>query len=213
MQPERVPTYPIEREEPGQLRRRTFSIGSHRRLSMRLGIFWAVVMLSGLSCNALASSSGSNEPPVADDQSYSLEEALAVTPVDRRQSVLDLMGPPDAFKITFQELDGSIVRSEEWSYFDSLTRFDFIDGEMLWTVDLDPVPDASLYAHRYDPRDYVAYMSTAEVEDLLSDQILERTDLAEADIEAGLLMSGDQILLGFDDDRLVFVQTFILTPE
>ncbi len=170
MRPHGAHTYAAELERSDPSGRNTVSFGFHGHLSVRLGIFWAAVMLSGLSCNALASSSGPSEPPVADGQGYSLEEALAVKPEDRRGNVLDQMGPPDALKIIFQELDGSIVAREEWSYFDSLTRFDFVDGELLWTVDLDPVPDGSLYAHRYDPRDFVAYMSPAEVEDMLADQ-------------------------------------------
>lgn len=173
----------------------------------------AVLLPAGLACNLL----GYGKEPTAtlepEFEGYSLEEALAVEPEDRRETVLELMGPPDAFRITFQELEGSVVRMEEWSYFDALTRFDFIDGELLWTVELEPVPDGTLYAHRYDPRNFTAYMSTSQVTALLEDQELERVDLTEADIEAGLIMAGDQILLGFDDDRLVYVQTFILIPE
>lgn len=142
----------------------------------------------------------------------SLEEAVAVQPEDRRPTVLEEMGAPDAFTITFQELEGTVVRWEEWSYFDFDSRFDFLDGELVWTVELEPMPDGSIYAHFYDPRDFDAYMSVGAVRQLLVDQELVEIDLAEGDIPGGLILAADQILLGFDTDRLVYVETFALAP-
>ncbi|TFH32464.1 MAG: hypothetical protein E4G99_12695 [Anaerolineales bacterium] len=142
----------------------------------------------------------------------SLEDALAVTPEDRRDTVLEEMGAPDAFTISFEELEGIPVRWETWSYFDFNSRFDFMDGELLWTIELEPVSDGSIYAHFYDPRDFQASLSVAEVRTLLSDQQLVEIDLSEGDIPGGYILAGDQILLGFDQDRLVYVETFILSP-
>jgi len=49
------------------------------------------------------------------------------------------------------------------------------------------------------------------VKALLDDQILDEIDLSDVDLEGGVALAGDQILLGFQDDRLVFVETVILT--
>jgi hypothetical protein len=143
----------------------------------------------------------------------SLEEALAVPVEDRRPRVLEEMGAPDTFTIKFEALEGQVVRWEEWSYFDFNARFDFVDGELLWTVDLEPVPEDTLYAHFYDPREFEADMSEAQVRALLADQDLVSLPMNDADVPEGMLLAGDQIVMGFDKDRLVYVETFALTLE
>jgi hypothetical protein len=150
---------------------------------------------------------------IYDEAGISFEEALAVPSEDQRPNILDQLGPPDAFTLEWQELEGELVRWEEWSYFDFQSRFDFVDGELLWTLDLDPAPSGSIYAHAIDPLAFNAGMSVAEIQALLSDVELVELPLEEAEIPGGLLLAGDQVLLGFDQDRLVYVQTFILTPE
>jgi hypothetical protein len=146
-------------------------------------------------------------------QAMSLEEALEIAPQDSRPTLLEEMGPPDAFSITFDELEGQVVRWESWSYFDFNTQFDFIDGELLWSVELEAVPDGSIYAHWYDPLEFQAGMSAAEVKQLLVGQELLEVNLDALDLEGGLALAGDQILLGFQDDQLVYVETLILSPD
>lgn len=174
-----------------------------------LPLFMILISLPLLACNLLnllgSRGSGSEE--------MSLEEALEVAPVDSRPTVLEEMGPPDAFTVKFQELEGQTVRWETWSYFDFVTLFEFIDGELLWTIELEQVPDGSLYAHFYDPADFQAGLSPGEVKNLLSDQELLEIDLDALDLEDGLALAGDQILFGFDDNQLVYVETFILSPD
>jgi hypothetical protein len=150
---------------------------------------------------------GGNESPM------SLEEALAVEPDDARPTVLEEMGPPDAFSITFDELEGQIVRWESWSYFDFETQFDFIDGELLWSVELEEVEDGSIFAHWYDPLDFRAGMSRTQVEVLLADQELLEVDLDALDLDGGLILAGDQIMLGFQENQLFYVETMILSPD
>lgn len=197
-----MPTEPLERR--GMDRKLAFEPRSFHSLDRPLPLLAGVVLLiAGMACNA----------PLLTGEAMTVEEALAVEPVDRRQEVLEEMGAPDAFTITFQQIEGQTVRWEEWSYHEFDSRFDFVDGELLWAVELEPVPDGSIYAHFYDPRDFHASMTTAEARQLLADQELVQVDLAEGDIPGGLLLAGDQILLGFENDRLVYVQTLILTPE
>lgn len=146
-------------------------------------------------------------------EQMTLEEALAVPPEDRRPTVLEEMGAPDTFTIQFQELEGETVRFESWSYFDFQSRFDFVDGELLWTADLEPLPDGSLFPHYYHPADFQAGMTADEVRELLGGVELLEIDLAEGDIPGGLGMVGDQILLGFDQGGLVYVETLALSPD
>ena len=170
--------------------------------------FLILVSISLLSCNLFNIIGNRASEPEA----MSLEEALDVTPVDSRPTVSEEMGPPDAFTIKFQELEGQIIRWETWSYFDFVTLFEFIDGELLWTIELEEVPDGSIYAHFYDPAEFQAGMSPADVKNLLSDQELLEIDLAALDLEDGLALAGDQIIFGFDKDQLVYVETVILSP-
>jgi len=149
----------------------------------------------------------------SESDSMTLEKALEVTPLDSRPTVIEEMGPPDAFLIKFQELEGQAVRWETWSYLDFTTLFQFIDGELIWTIELEEVPDGSIFAHWYDPADFRAGMSSADVKNLFADQELLEIDLAALDLEGGLALAGDQILFGFDDDQLVYVETVILSPD
>lgn len=150
---------------------------------------------------------------LSEETGMSLEEALSMPVEDHRERMLELMGPPDTFRLIFQELVGSLVRREEWSYYDLGARFDFVDGQLIWSVDLEPVPEVAVYAHFYDPRDFNAYMSTAEAREVLADQELAEMDLTDGDIPGGLMLGADQLMLGFDQDRLVYAESFYLVPE
>lgn len=149
----------------------------------------------------------------SDSPEMSLEEALQVTSEDRRPTVREEMGAPDTFTVHFQALEGETVRFESWSYFDFQSRFDFVDGELLWTADLEPLPDGSLFPHYYQPDDFQAGMTVDEVRELLGGKELLAIDLAEGDIPGGLALVGDQILLGFDQGGLVYVETLALAPD
>ena len=48
---------------------------------------------------------------------------------------------------------------------------------------------------------------------LLVGQELLEMDLAEGDIPGGLMLVADQLMLGFDQDRLVYAESFYLAPE
>ena len=126
---------------------------------------------------------------MAQETGMTLEEALDIPAEDHRERLLELMGPPDTFRLTFQELEGTDVRWEEWAYYDLGARFDFVDGQLLWTVELEPPLDLAIYAHFYDPAKSRADMSPAGGQTLLADQEVSRKmDLAEGDIPGGLMM-------------------------
>lgn len=147
------------------------------------------------------------------EQDMTLEEALAILPDDHRPQVLKQMGPPDIFRITFTTIDSQPVRQEEWSYLDDNTRFDFIDGTLVWSLALEPMPEGYLAAPQYDPLSFTPGMTPTEVQAMLESQELLQVDMAESGVPGGLVMAGDQILIGFDQGRLVSVETFALTPE
>jgi hypothetical protein len=150
---------------------------------------------------------------LSEETGMSLEEALTMPVEDHRGRMLELMGPPDTFRLIFQELEGTVVRREEWAYYDLGARFDFVDGGLIWSVDLESVPEVAVYAHFYDPRDFTAYMSTAEAREVLEGQELAEMGLSDGDIPEGYFIGADQLMLGFDQDRLVYAESFYLVPE
>lgn len=185
---------------------------------------FAVLLLiaAGLACNMPGTGSEEIQPEEMDhpevdtlmeEVGISLDEVMATPALDERLETLELLGAPDVFTLQWQLLQGQSVRWEEWSYFDFESRFDFVDGVLLWVMDIDPAPSGSVYAHVFNPLEFEVGMTMAEVQSILPDIAMTEITLEEADIPGGVLFAGDQILLGFDDGGLVYVQTFMLEPE
>jgi hypothetical protein len=181
-----------------------------------------VLLIAALACNLPGNvpnggqSDEIDHPEVdtlMEEVGISLDEVMAAPSIDERPETLELLGAPDAFTLQWQELQGQSVRWEEWSYYDFESRFDFVDGVLLWTLDIEPAPSGSIYAHAYNPLEFEAGMTIAEVQDMLPDMVMTEFPLDEVDVPEGLLFTGDPILLGFDEGGLVYVQTFILEPE
>jgi hypothetical protein len=145
--------------------------------------------------------------------SMTLDQALEVTPRDDRPGILEQMGQPDAFRITFEPLNSKMTRYEEWSYFDDQTQFDFMDGTLIDTVQLEPVPDGTIFASNYNPLSFQPQMTTSQVKSILSSVQFTELDTSDAGQAGGMILAGQQILLGFDQGQLVYVETLLLTPE
>ena len=192
-----------------------------RLLPLRSILLLAAIPISALACSLAGffpSASPQSEVDLAavsviyDAAGISLEEALAVKTEDRRPEVLALMGVPDAFTLEWQVLNEQYVRWEEWSYFDFGSRFDFVDGELLWTIDIDPAADGSIYAHTFDPMIFQPGMSPTDLKAAFPDLPFMEIPLEEADIPSGMLLVTDQFMAGFSEGYLVYVQTFIMSP-
>ena len=131
--------------------------------------------------------------------------------VDSRPFLLAELGGPDAFRISWDEFDGEIVRSESWTWFDAATQIDLIDGEVLWSIAIEPLPDGALLPIAYAPSEFKVLQSSAQVRELLTGVELEEIEASdELETEGAFLLAGEQILLAFIDDQLVYVETFPL---
>jgi len=120
------------------------------------------------------------------------------------------MGSPDAFVITVDEVDGVLVRAESWLYYEVATQIDLLDGEILWTVELEPLASGALYPLWFEPAQFDLLASTEDVRSGLADVELEEIGIEDEAFESGLFLAGEQLLLGFVDDQLVYVETFPL---
>jgi hypothetical protein len=141
------------------------------------------------------------------------ETTLDEAAIDRRPEIRAHLGGPDAFVLTVDEVDGELVRFESWMYYETATQFDLAGGELLWSVDLDVLPDGSLYPLGYDPDMFEMLASTAEVRALLPDVELTEVPLKDKAIPGGLFLAGEQLLLAFVDDKLIYAESFALVPE
>ena len=166
----------------------------------------ALLILVGLACSLPTALNP------ASTKNMSLDQALAVVPRDDRPEILASMGRPDAFRITFETLNSTVVRYEEWSYFDDQTCLDFMDGTLVSTIKLDPLPDGSIFASDIDPQSFRADMSADDVKALFPDQQLLEVDATQVGLPGGVVLAGQRILFGFGQGQLVYVETFALTP-
>lgn len=140
--------------------------------------------------------------------------ALAADLPDERPEILAHLGRPDEFDISIVQVDGGQVRMESWRYYGFGTRVDFVDGAIVWAVELEPPEVRAVFPAWYDPTDFKAGMSIDEASALVmsaspagfAPQIMDLTDGGE-DLAGGTLLVGDQITLGFQDGQLVYVET------
>lgn len=183
-------------------------------------IFVWVVFAHG--CGGGGGGGGSNtNPPTSDlfdpkmpGGDMTLERALAIEVEDRRPVFLSNLGPPDTFSKSADEVEGKIIVTEEWSYIEMGVRLDIVDGEIAFVVPIETTAeDAALYPRFYDPMEFELPMDKTTVMQILAGQDLTELDLTEAGIDGSLMVLGDQIMLGFAGDQLVYVETYARTSD
>jgi hypothetical protein len=150
----------------------------------------------------------------------SLEESLAAPVKDDRQDIFQLLGQPDAFDISIIQVEGGQVRLESWRYYEFAVRIDFVNGEAVWIVDIETVPSDTILPAWYDPLDFESGMSISDLTRVIStsspagaEPEVIALEGAGEELSEGLLLVGDQILLGFENEQLVYVETIALMSE
>jgi hypothetical protein len=155
--------------------------------------------------------------------SYTAEDlrlALAVPVVDERPAILENLGRPDEFDISVVQVEGGQVRLESWRYYGLGTRVDFTDGVIVWTIDLEPGTAGTFFPAWYDPTQFETDMTIEEATALLTaaspaGTVPERIGLSEGgeDLAGVELLVGDQITVGFEDGKLVYVESIGVTMQ
>lgn len=181
-------------------------------------IFVLVLMAASLACNMPG---GGSDPEITVDLEDidDLQAALNAEVIDDRPGVLEYLGPPDAFDISIVEVEGVDVRMESWRYYQFGTRVDFVDGEAVWTIEIEPMPEGTIFAAWYDPLAFKMGMTMTEASQVAADASPAGTvphliDLSEGgeDLAGGLALIGDQIMIGLSENRVVFVETVAMVP-
>lgn len=179
-----------------------------------------------LACSLVTGGNEPESPADLEDLSVALEAdledlsaALEADLVDDRAGVLEYLGNPDAFDISSIEVEGQEVRRESWRYFQYATRVDFVDGQAVWTVEIEALPEGTILAAWYDPLAFEVGMSADQASQLVAEaspagahpQLIDLSEGGE-DLSGGSALVGDQILIGLQDDRVVYVETVALVP-
>jgi hypothetical protein len=157
-------------------------------------------------------------PPEPIVETNEIQEALTAPVVDDRPGVLEVLGMPDAFDISIIEVEGGKIRKESWRYYQYGTRVDFVDGEAVWTIAIEPMPEDTIFAAWYDPLSFGADMSSEQVTQVIvnsspANAVPTFLDLSIGgeDLAGSSTLIGDQIMVGFFQDRLVYVETVALS--
>lgn len=141
---------------------------------------------------------------------------LARMAVDQ-QTVLDEFGPPDSFtRMVIPDVNGTWMQYDMWTYFDAYTAFIFLDGVFLRSEfvqrpgNVEPTP--------YLPTHFLLGMPFQIIVNNFPDELgwANLTDMEDLLTDYGApaeLWATDRLLLGFVDDKLVFVQAMAFANE
>ena len=201
------------------------------KLLLACGVVAILVMCGCLMALAAGMVSGVSDGPAAGINrllggaasavsSEDLQIALAVPVVDERPEILEnLGGPTSSISPLWRSMVGRSA-SKSWRYYGLGTRVDFADGVIVWTIDLEQTEDGTFFPAWYDPTQFETDMTIEEATALLTTAspagtVPERIGLSEGgeDLAGVELLVGDQITVGFDDGRLVYVETIGVTTQ
>jgi hypothetical protein len=186
-----------------------------RRVGLALIAIGAAAFLVGCGGSDGDGSDDSADDDVVVGDSVGIDGVAGIESVDRRSEVLAEVGGPDAFVISVDEVGGEVSRLESWSYYEAQSQIDFIDGEILWDVEIDDVPDGMLLPLGFTPTEFTMLSSVDEVlaglEDVELEPLVETA--AEFEVEGAELWVGEQLALVFIDDALVYVEAFALAVD
>lgn len=178
------------------------------------GALVAVSLATGFPSGLAAAVNQMLERFAGGTSSQDLALALAAPTVDERSQILENLGRPDEFDISVVQVEGGEVRLESWRYYRLGTRVDFVDGVIVWTIDLELAPEGSIFPAWYDPTAFRTGMALDEATALVTTAspagfVPEMIDLSAGgeDLAGGVMLVGDQITVGFEDGRLVYAET------
>lgn len=134
-----------------------------------------------------------------------------------RDQVRSLLGDPDTFELAFEPASAEsdrLVRRETWFYFDMLSAFEFVDGDLIANLPIDDVSGLVVLPRQYNPGQFDRETRIDDVKKLLVQPgAASQTSLPEALGAEVTALAGEQLLVAFDEDGLlVYAQTFILRP-
>lgn len=144
-----------------------------------------------------------------------LEETPAGNYSEDQIEIVNRLGPPESFTIMICALDeesDEVVKTEIWNYYSMQSRFVFTDGKLIMTEEIEAI-DENAIMPKYTPDRFVYGMSFKEVIDFLGEKEFALAEVIDEYVENGDLYFTEQLVLGFKNDMLFYVESLPLIPE
>ena len=135
-----------------------------------------------------------------------------------QEGLVEKLGHPKSFTIAIDKDEinhpGKVIRYESWDYYQSKSSFAFIDGNFEGTYDIEDVPDGTILPIQYRPEQFDNEMSLEDVKK----RIIGETSYGKLDVPIDLLqdaqlIDSEQIILVFQEGKLVYAETIPLIPQ
>ena len=142
-----------------------------------------------------------------------IDNQNAVALSEDQQLVFEDFGWPDTFTLSeIDNLEGEPIRYETWVYYDGKSSFTFADGVFITSGEAQALSEGFVPGP-YQPNHFILGASPEQVKEWMGNNPL--TSVEESDhIQEGVeFFIGQQVLLGFLDDRLFFIDTLAFIPE
>ena len=148
------------------------------------------------------------------------EAADALGPVrnlsSNQQNIISNFGWPDSFALYFDadpNDDKRMVVYESWTFHAYHTRFNFVDGMLASSDASELIGDVAIGAKRYRPIQFRQNMDVNSIKSAFPDMTFAKADIPEIYGRQMTILTGEQIIFGFEKGRLQYVETSVLVPE
>ena len=152
--------------------------------------------------------SGVKTDQVAEPRREAAPVSGALSAEQRR--LMSRFGYPDSFVIIFSKDDPSRpekrMKYEIWRYYDKFTGFFFLDGRFAGTENLEKLPEGSIVP-RYRPDSFHEGMKPEDLSALFRGISQSRVKVVPELLEEADVYSYEQILIGFQKNRLIYVES------
>ena len=146
------------------------------------------------------------------------EIAITATPMtvdlsDQQQLLVDEFGWPDSFTILEVDDDqGQKVRFETWTYYAGKIIYTFFDGVFQVEGYIDPIDEEAIISP-YRPDQFALGATPEQIGALITSGDFTRIPDEGSGLEGVDLYVADQLVVGFEEDRLVYVDALVFLPE
>jgi hypothetical protein len=129
---------------------------------------------------------------------------------EEQRRLMSRFGYPDSFVIIFSNDDPSRperrMKYEIWRYYDKFTGFFFLDGRFAGSENLEKLPEGSIIP-RYRPDSFHEGMKPEDLSVLFRGISQSRVKVVPELLEEADVYSYEQILIGFQKNRLIYVES------
>jgi hypothetical protein len=189
---------------------------------MALGVVIIAVILSIFACNLPARERSGEEgaplttepSPTPSDQTGQSKDSPDLTGLSDQQKVLvEEFGWPHFFTLLESEdAEGRPVRYEVWTYYDGQTSYTFLDGIFQFDEPAESLPSNAL-ATPYHPNQFILGASAEQAMAQVPGTKWAAMPGVETFQEGMQIYLSQQLMVGFYQDRLIYIDAMAFVPE